>query len=54
MMISHVDFDLALQLRARIDAKETEFTRIIKKLVYFDRNSDEILESANRDQLNRQ
>ena len=41
--------DQALQLRARIDAKDTEFTRIIKKLVYFNRNSDEILESADRD-----
>ena len=51
---SNVELDPALQLRARIDAKETEFSRIIKKLVYFDRNSDETLESADRDQLNRQ
>ena len=49
---SNVELDPALQLRAKIDAEETEFTRIIKKLVYFDRNSDEILESADRDQLN--
>ena len=51
---SNVELDPALQLRARIDAKETEFSRIIKKLAYFDRNSDEILESDDRDQLNRQ
>ena len=51
---SDVELDPALQLRARIDAKETEFSGIIKKLVYFDRNSDEILENDDRDQLNRQ
>ena len=51
---SNVEFDPALQLRAGIDANETEFSRIIKKLVYFDRNSDEILEGDDRDQLNRQ
>ena len=51
---SNVELDPTLQLRARFNAKETEFTRIIKKLVYFDRNSNESLESADRDQLNRQ
>ena len=30
---SNVELDSALQLRARIDAQETEFTRIIKKLI---------------------
>ena len=33
---SNVELDPALQVRARIDAKETEFTRIIKNLLYFD------------------
>ena len=51
---SNVELDPVLQLRARIDAKEIEFSRIIKKLEYFDRNSDEIIESDDRDQLNRQ
>ena len=51
---SNVELDPVLQLRARIDAKEIEFSRIIKKLEYFDRISDEIIESDDRDQLNRQ
>ena len=32
----NVQLDPALQLRARTDAKETEFTWIIRKSVYFD------------------
>ena len=48
---SNVELDPVLQLRSRIDAKEIEFSRIIKKLVYFDQNSDEIIESDDRDQL---
>ena len=49
---SNVELNPVLQLRARIDAKEIEFSRIIKKLADFDRNSDEVIESNDRDQLN--